>query len=173
MKDNQHGQSTIEFILCFTFGVGIILMVFSQAMNYASGYLVHYATFMSSRHFLTMESYSGTYGAGGMGNAADDAKSVYAGYQLGNFGVNAELQINSPEQSGPNQYLVVGGWVQYDKQIDVLGKVTGQQTVNLISEAFLGKEPTRGVCAARTCYAITGQESCAPDYDITLYDDGC
>lgn len=174
MKNNEAGQSTIEFILCFAFGVSIIFMVFNLAMNYASGYLVHYATFMSSRHYLTMESYSGNYGAGGMGPAADDAKEVFKGYQLGIFGVNSDLQINAPASSGGDQYLVVGAWTQFEKKIDALGKVTGQSSVTLISESFLGKEPTRGVCAARTCFAISGSEDgCSLSSDITLFDDGC
>ena len=57
--------------------------------------------------------------------------------------------------------------------MDVIGRVTGQTELELISESFLGREPTRGVCATRVCKAITGEEICTSSMDITLYDDGC
>ena len=53
MKKNQSGQSTIEFIFCFVFAVSFILLVFNTSLNYVSGYVAHYATFMASRVYLT------------------------------------------------------------------------------------------------------------------------
>ena len=174
-KTSQSGQSTIEFIFSFTFGVSIILLVFNSAMNYASGYLNHYATFMASRVYLTQESYGGTYGAGGISKAVTEATDAFAQYQLGIFGINTEIQFNQPNGGmGPAEYLAVGAYTQFEKKMDMIGQITGQNTVDMISESFLGKEPTRGICAARTCFAISGdEEGCSPTSDITLYDDGC
>ncbi|MBA2406355.1 MAG: hypothetical protein H0V66_16375, partial [Bdellovibrionales bacterium] len=47
MKNNQLGQSTIEFIFSFVFAVSLILLVFNTSLNYASGFVTHYATFMA------------------------------------------------------------------------------------------------------------------------------
>lgn len=169
-KLNQSGQSTIEFIFCFSFGVCIILMVFNTAMNYTTGYLVHYATFMASRHYLTNESFGGNVS---LVEAEEAAKRSFANYQLGIFSVpNDALKFNPPGGS-PEEHLKVGTYAVFKKRVDPIGQITGQSEMTLVSESFLGKEPTRAVCASRTCKAITGRDTCDKSMDITLFDDGC
>jgi len=173
-KNNQSGQSTIEFIFTFAFGVSIILIVFTTAINYATGYLVHYATFMASRVYLTSDVHSGTISSprGGRTEAAED---TYKKYMLSVFNVpDSGFKINeaSGNMSG-GEYLTVGARTIFDLKMDVVGKVTGQSKLELVSESFIGKEPTRSQCANRTCFAITGSDRCDNSFDITLYDDGC
>ena len=175
MKNSQAGQSTVEFIFSFIFAVSLILMVFNTALNYAAGYVVHYATFMASRIYMTRDDAPSTWGPGASKtDAIQTAKDVFKNtYKLSVFGINSELQINDEPAVGPGEYLMIGAYAQFERKIDLIGKITGQTKLELVSESFLGREPTRSVCASRTCYAITGLTSCDPKFDITLFDDGC
>lgn len=174
----ETGQATIEFILTFVFGLSLMLMIFNSAMNYATGYLVHYATFMASRVYLTSELHSGNYGSFDFAvrDAERDARAAFQQYNLGIFGVDeSEFFVNttSTNQTG-SQFLTVGAYSRYTQRVDMLGRVTGNTELDLVSESFLGKEPPRVYCAERTCFAITGSENCeSADLDITLFDNGC
>lgn len=174
----EAGQATIEFILTFVFGLSLMLMIFNSAMNYATGYLVHYATFMSSRVYLTSELHSGNYGGFefAVRDAERDAREAFQQYNLGIFGIEEnEFFVNrtSTSQSG-SEFLTVGTYARYTQKVDILGRVTGNTELDLVSESFLGKEPPRVYCAERTCFAITGLQDCSNvDLDITLFDNGC
>ena len=50
---NEKGQSVIEFLMSFTLVVGLLMFFFKMALGYTNGYMVHYATFMASRAYLT------------------------------------------------------------------------------------------------------------------------
>ncbi len=174
---NQQGQSTIEFILTFAFGVSLILAVFNTSLNYATGYLVQYATFMASRVYLTADNHAGNFGSVGfsLNGAGEKARSAFASYNLSVFRVpNENFVVNRVEDVDDNtQNMTVGAFTTFELTIDLLGKVAGQKKLELVSESFLGKEPTRAECATRVCVALTGQENCDATMDVTLFDDGC
>lgn len=171
---NEKGQSTIEFILTFVFGLSFVLVIFNSAVNHARGYLVHYATFMASRVYLTAENNLVTPDVSYRGEAVQRAKEAFDQYQLGMISIPAgSFQLNEGPQADAGNALAVGGVTFFQLDIDVLGRIAGQKKLDLLSESFLGKEPTRAACAAQVCKAITGQETCATNMDITLYDDGC
>jgi hypothetical protein len=174
-QNNEQGQSTIEFILTFAFGVSIIMLIFHSAMNHVAGYLVHYATFMASRTYLSSESYNGGIGTFEISYqaASGEATAVFNRYNLGVFNVAPDGFRVNPAGGAAASYLGVGAATTFERNIDIMGMVTGSQKVTLISESFLGKEPTRSVCATRICEALTGNTNCTPEMDITLYDDGC
>lgn len=179
MKKNQSGQSTIEFLFCFVFAVSFILMVFNVSINYVSGYVTHYATFMASRVFLTHSSTFNTMGPGDtIAKASDLAKATLNNYSLSALAIDpagfAVSNAAKQESLGADQYLMVGVYTKFEKKIDIIGQVTGQKKLELISESYLGREPTRGVCVQRTCYGMFGTD--CPDSspaDFTVYDDGC
>jgi hypothetical protein len=173
---SQDGQSTVEFILTFAFGVSLILVIFNSAMNSATGYLVHYATFMASRVYLTQDNFTGTVGnsAPALAGAEDKAMSAFNTYNLSIFNVsNGSFRINPAGNTDSSTYLTVGGVTNFELNVDILGKVAGSKKLQMTSESFLGKEVTRAECASRTCYGITQSETCDDSDDITLYDDGC
>jgi len=173
---SERGQSTVEFILTFAFGVSLILVIFNTAMNFATGYLVHYATFMASRVYLTQDNFTGTIGSTSLAlaGAKEKAKTAFNIYNLNIFKIpNESFNINEAGNTDANTYLTVGGVTTFEMPIDILGKVAGSKKLEMTSESFLGKEITRAECATRTCYGITQSESCDDTYDITLYDDGC
>lgn len=176
MVNDQKGQSTIEFILTFAFGVSFILVIFNSAMNYATGYLVHYATFMASRAYYTSDSHIGVIGNSGpsLAGAENKAKEVFNNYNLGIFNIkNLAFNINPAGNTDTSTYLTVGAYTTFELNLDIMGRVAGQKKLELVSESFLGKEVTRAECATRTCFGLTGAESCDRTMDITLYDDGC
>lgn len=168
----ERGQSTIEFILTFAFGVSFVLVIFNSAINYARGYLVHYATFMASRVYLTADNNltdpEFSYNPG-----EQKAKQAFSDYKLTALNIpDNAFQVNTAPTS-EDRHLLVGGYTSFSLQIDVLGRVAGERQLELISESFLGKEPTRAACYTQICKAITGQPVCGPEMDVTLYDDGC
>jgi hypothetical protein len=176
---NQLGQSTVEFILSFAFGVSIVLFIFNASLKYATGYLVHYATFMASRVYLTADKHVGQVGDPDQAHTGSEAraKDAFMMYNLSviripneNFKINTVLNARANFSS---QTLTVGAYTTFDVPIDILGQVAGQKKLELVSESFLGKEPTRAECATRVCKALTDQDVCSSDMDITLFDDGC
>ncbi|MGE3609455.1 MAG: hypothetical protein AB7I27_07700 [Bacteriovoracaceae bacterium] len=172
---NQNGQSTIEFIFTFAFGISLIFLIFKSAMNYATGYMVHYATFMASRTYLTSESYFGNFGSPDISiqNSEGEAREVFKKYNLSIFGIDENnFKVNRPGL-GTGEQLTVGVYTLFEQKMDIMGRLFGQNKLEMVSESFLGKEPTRALCAARVCKAMTGQEVCSNQMDITLFDDGC
>jgi hypothetical protein len=175
-KNNQSGQSTVEFILVFAFGVSLILVVFSTAINHATGYLVQYATFMASRAYLTQDNFTGNIDntSPALNESVENAKAVFKSYNLSAFKIpDSSFEINPAGDTSSSTYLTVGGYTTFDLSIDPIGKVAGQKKLEMVSEAFLGKEPTRAECASRVCFAITGTITCGREMDVTLFDDGC
>lgn len=175
-KINEAGQSTVEFILTFAFGVSLILVIVNTSMNFATGYLVHYATFMASRVYLTQDNMTGTIGNStpALTDSVQAAKTAFNVYNLSVFNVaNTSFEINPAGSTDPSTYMTVGGFTRFDLKMDIMGQVAGTKKLEMTSESFLGKEITRAECASRTCFGITGAESCDDTFDITLFDDGC
>jgi hypothetical protein len=175
MKNNQSGQSTIEFIFSFIFAVSLILLVFNTSLNYASGYVTHYATYMAGRVFMVQDSHENVWGPGDRSQAIRQAEKAFQAFNLNVFGINAEFKIHGDENLRPKagEYLMIGAVAKFSRKMDVVGQITGQSKLELISESFLGREPTRGVCASRICKAIGDDDECDPIDDVTLFDDGC
>ena len=151
-------------------------MIFYAAMNYTTGYIVHYATFMASRVYMTNETYFGNMGStlSQLGPAETKANAAFAKYNLQIFNIpTSGFAVNKPTMNGGSEYLTTGARTLFEQRIDVFGRVAGQKKLELVSESFLGHEPPRVECAARVCYSITGQETCNTQMDITLFDDGC
>lgn len=176
-KNSESGQSTIEFIFTFVFGLSLVLVIFNTSINYATGYLVHYATFMASRVYLTADNHTGTVGATNvsLGQAEQRARDTFNIYNLGVLRVpSGNFKINKVDSVGdPTENMTVGALTTFELSIDMLGKIAGQKKLEMVSESFLGKEPTRAECATRVCVAITGSTNCPESMDITLFDDGC
>lgn len=177
-KSCEKGQSTIEFLVSFVFGVSVVFMVFNSALNYSTGYLVHYATFMASRVYLVSDNATGTINnpESSLGDGVEDATETYNLYRLDIFKIGSDkFEVNRLDGQGMStqEYMTVGARTIFDLSIDAIGKVLGQSKLELVSESFLGHEPSRAHCANRTCVGITGTPNCSNDMDITLYDNGC
>jgi hypothetical protein len=177
-NNSESGQSTIEFIFTFVFGLSLVLIIFNTSINYATGYLVHYATFMASRVYLTADNHIGTIGASNvsLGQAEQRARDAFTNYNLGVFKIPPQnFKVNKVDQVGdPNQNMTVGAYTTFELKMDWLGRIAGNKQLEMVSESFLGKEPTRAECATRVCAGMMGgQANCEATMDITLFDDGC
>ncbi len=173
MIKKQDGQSTIEFILTFTFGMSAILLIFNSSLNYTVGYLAHYATFMASRTYLTVDTQSSTEGQS-LGEAKIRARESFIRFNLKKFGVSDDsIHFRDPYHGmSSSDYLLVGAYATYEREIDIMGKLTGDTKSNMVSESYLGKEVTRANCIHRTCFSMAGGDNCE-SFDVTLIDNGC
>jgi hypothetical protein len=122
---------------------------------------------------MTQDSNDNGWDAGDRGGAATKAKAAFGAFNLDVFGIKTELEINDEPNVSAGEYLMVGAFAKFSRKMDIVGQITGQTKLDLISESFLGREPARGVCASRVCKAMTDSPTCDPSLDITLYDDGC
>ncbi|HLE11251.1 MAG TPA: hypothetical protein VI754_08375 [Bacteriovoracaceae bacterium] len=168
----RSGQSTIEFLLCFIYSFGIIFVFFNVAYNITNGHLVHYATFMASRAYLVSDDNSNTARAGDE-TARAVANEVFEKFRINSFipDNGGRLVINSPED-GPNVF--VGLFYKYKTKFSTVPMIGGQIDLNMASESFLGRIPSRAECLSRICKAmeLPNGGGC-PDYFATFYDDGC
>jgi len=169
------GQSTIEFLLSFTFAIGIIFFTVSLGLNYTSGYLVHYSTYMSSRTYLTYDSTSNNPQSSDS-SAETKAREVFQGFGLDKFGIDnySDLSFNAPGITDTYEY--VGAVFKYFKPLSFFKILGGDIELELTSESFLGREPVRMDCLQRTCDSMNGlsTNNCPGDVPhITAFDNGC
>jgi hypothetical protein len=178
LSKNEKGQSSIEFLFTFAIALTLVFMFVGVAINYGSGYLVHYATFMASRAYLStdpgaMEVEQNI--SGGPGSAEDAARSVFAKYKLHRVKKKikaSKLQFNHPLETKIYEY--VGVYYEYDTVLSPIKTLTGNTKIKYKSESFLGKEPVRADCYKRICKMMVGLDNCAVGtLDITMYDNGC
>lgn len=182
MRMDQRGQSTIEFILTFVFGIAFLFLFVNQAINMTTGYVMHYATFLASRVYLTHDTGSNNV-ASAYNEAAAKARSAFNSLPLdpfqrnvSEFHVNALIPSTGIDVVGLYEY--VGVWYKYERPLSVLNAT---RNVRFISESFLGKEPTRSECHCMMQHAAAMPQgtSCFLDYedqinyDVTLFDNGC
>lgn len=148
---NQKGQSVIEFLLTFTVISGMLFFFVKMATGFTNGYMVHYATYMASRAFLSNDNPRTTDRDGA---AFNQAKAVYKRLLPEGLitGFNGELKINDPESLN---FKVFTGVYSEFTQVMSAGFVGGSEPVYHRSESFLGREPTRVEAIEQTCRAIS------------------
>lgn len=173
---NQRGQASIEFIITFIFTIGVFIFFIRLALNMSAGFMAHYATFMASRSYLVMDNGSNR-DFNSDTNALEEARRIFSSFRLGRFGISgasATLDANAPEYPA-KKYEYVG--IRYSFRLPLTGyKIFGgNETLNLQSESFLGREPVRANCYERTCEAMKGINNAGGDCTdhTTLYDNGC
>jgi hypothetical protein len=191
--NNSQGQSTIEFLLTFMFALGFLFLFVNVSVNYSAGYLVHYATFMASRVYMTYDTAGGGSAAASDNQAKQRALDTLKRFKVSALGVpvggvnnccNSEVAgfyINSAYNPVGNP-LYAGAVTVFKKPLSYFRAIAGDTEIRLVSESFLGKEPVRYECWERTCQAINlailgNPGSCnagsAENKDITVFDNGC
>ena len=169
----EKGQSTIEFIMTFTAAVGFIFLFLKMAMNYTDGYMVHHATFLAARSYLVNDDNRRSLEEGDA-NALAKAKLVFTKYMPEGLvsGVNAsQLKENNADPGRTKFHAFVGLWIEYSQKFS-LGFVGSKESINMLSEAFLGREPTRSESRMQTCEAIRSLGLSRCDVHVTLEDNG-
>ena len=169
MENNkQSGQSVIEFLLTFTIVIGILFFYFRMSLGFTNGYMVHYATFMASRSYLTADSRDTTN---------PDAKALQKAQLVFKKILPEALIIGFDGVLGANEADVVafkvftGVYANFSTKYSV-GIVGGSTPVPHRSESFLGREPTRLESTEQTCLAISRVTKSGCDILATLDDNG-
>lgn len=170
---NNFGQSTLEFIMTFTVAVGFIFLFLKMAMNYTDGYMVHHATYMSARAYLVSDENRVSVEEGD-GRAFLKAAAVFKSYLPEGLIASVDysnLRENNPDPGKTKFHAFVGIWIEFTQRFS-LGFVGGKGSVRLISEAFLGREPTRAENKSQICEAIKSLGLTRCDIHVTLEDNG-
>jgi hypothetical protein len=172
---SNKGQASIEFIVTLSVGLLLLVTVLGLALNFTVGYLAHYANFVASRTYLTYDH--------GSNNpltvfqvAATEARNYFEQFQLANFGIGeGQLGINAPHET--NLYEYVGTYYMYSPPIS-FGIFGNGNEGKLLTESFLGKEPSRSDCRCQvqnsvgiSCDGTSFSNSITQD--VTLFDNGC
>ena len=164
---NNKGQSTIEFLMSFIFTFVFLYFFITVALNAANGYLVHYATFMASRSYLVLD-HNSNIPSGSDGLAKTEAEKVFEKYHVTEE--NGEFHVNSPEDV---KYVYVGVYYKFTQRFTTSKLLGGLKKINLRSESFLGREPTRATCHERIKHTFDKiSEEVGSEY-VTYFDNGC
>ncbi len=146
------GQSTLEFLFMFIFFLGILLLGSLSIVSHYTSMNVHFLVFQASRLFLV-----------------EDEESVLLRFnqkitKLTNSNLKLLITKNKMYQ---------GAFVEYEQKVFSLYPLRiSPIKVKLISESYLGKEPTQKECKERLC-ELFFQGDCIEKQDVTLFDDGC
>ena len=173
---SREGQSTIEFLIVSVFSVGILALFIQLAINLTGGYLVHYATYMASRTFMVHDEANVDRRVDYI-KSTNVGKNIFDSYEVKLFGVydpNGKLEFNFWDTALQKDYLFTGAYYLYRQPMSVFNYFGGGVNSPMRSESFLGKEPTRGECWARTKEAMEAL-NVPPDLKkyTTVFDNGC
>lgn len=176
-KIDRKGQSSIEFVIIFSFSIGFLILFLSLAINMTLGYLVHYATFEASRVYLVKDQASQVVDTSESW-AMKEVESMKAINNLSWTQIFKNRQFKMEGASGfkfnrPGQVIseFVGVYFSYKRRLSDYSLLTGNEKVEYVSESFLGKEPVRSECLERICSKMKG--SCTSQVEVTAFDNGC
>lgn len=104
--------------------------------------------------------------------AFNEAKKVFDSFNLPNFmpGGEPTLKVNHPGFGGKSVY--VGTYAQFKQPFSIPNMFGGSAPLNMTSESFLGREPTRATCVDRICRSM-GESGGTCGKNTTFYDNGC
>jgi hypothetical protein len=167
-KLNEQGQSTVEFLMTFVFIFGIMFVYVKIGLNFTRGYMIHLANYQASRAYLISDLNSNDSNASD-GKAAEAATKAWKKYYSDFSGTDPVA--NSPSFGGRS--IFVGTFVEYTEKFSFGFPFSAMAPMELRSESFLGREPTRQTCLERTCKSMKdlGANNC--EAHMTLSDNGC
>ena len=158
-------------------------MFVQMALNSASGFVMQYANFMMARSYLVYD--DNNINVGATDTAAEEfaLEDVLSSIQLGEAG-RAMLQLADRTEfivagDPDRKYEYVGFVSKVKKRFSMLSVLAGPVEAEMISEAFLGREPTKGNCARRICEYVMDEHiefNCTMSQEslhITSFDNGC
>ena len=167
---DSKGQSVIEFLLTFGFTVMILFVFVKITINVTNGFMVHYATYMTSRSFLVHDNHAKTESSTDV-EAERFAKAEVFDKILTSWKGSAPV-FNRPASVTNKVYT--GVRVDFEQNFAFGNMIAGNDPINFKSESFLGRIPVVGECVKGVCAGITGgEETCGNDGNTTLYDNGC
>jgi hypothetical protein len=172
IKMNDNGQSTIEFLVSFSVIFTILLTFVRIAFNATNGFYAHYAVFNASRAYLVSDENNNSL-SNGDSNARDKAKQVYDRYKVEYLlgGSRPELKTNNPGDYPNMPYI--GNYITFSMDFGVSSMIGGKGPLTMVSESFLGREPSRQECIERICSTFAAIDGGSCSSHTTIYDNGC
>tara|TARA_Y100001958_G_C20915706_1_gene332034 strand:+ start:74 stop:610 length:537 start_codon:yes stop_codon:yes gene_type:complete len=178
MKDKEKklkketGQSTIEFLVSFSVIFTILLTFVRIAFNATNGFYAHYAVFNASRAYLVSDENNNSI-QNGDSSAIEKAKEVYDRFKVEYLigGARPELMVNNPGSFANKPFI--GNYISFKMDFGVSSMIGGKGPITLISESFLGREPSRQECIERICEAFSSIDGGGCSSHTTIYDNGC
>lgn len=169
-----YGQATIEFLMTFIFGFGFLFLFSRLSLNYTAGFYNHYATFMASRAFLVHDQLEANVN-GVMTNSLRRAQNAFDKYRVDLWISDTSAQTLKLAPLGTSQFNQVGLHNGFEVPMSDFGPLGGNIFLNLYSESYLGKEPTRYMCRQQINEIMRringgGSENMK---QVTLFDNGC
>lgn len=168
---NNLGQSTIEFIISLGLMFSMIFLFMSLSYNYVHGFVVHWSVFRASRTFLVYERNSSS-DSGTDGEAKNQARIVYEQSGLSeNFIKNGSNRFQAQMPGDPSRLYGIS--LKFKQRFSMFSFFGGTDDLNLTSESYLGREPTKQTCLERVCQAIQSSSTCGSELVVTFFDNGC
>ncbi len=173
----NHGQISIEFLLTFIMAFGFVVLFLYYSMNLATGYIAHYATFVASRAYLTGDHASSQDIDQGFLVGIRKGEEAFETIPLKSLGIDGDIKFNAHPSinASANKTDITEFFGAYFLFSPPFKIATDSKKNKLLSESFLGKEPTRADCECQIRKAM-GFSKCEGEdinEDVTLYDNGC
>lgn len=166
---NSNGQSTAEFILAFAFMSLFVIVFIQMAENYVKGYVVHYATFMTSRSFLVQDE-----GANNIGTNDFRAESFAKANVLRKMlKLNSKYKVTFRDPYSGGKQVLSGTIVEYSESFSPSEMVGGTEKVLFKSESFLGRTFSSAECAVNICKVVESLGANCNSEHVTAFDNGC
>jgi len=167
---NNKGQSTAEFILAFAFMALFIIVFIQIAQNYVKGYVIHYATFMTSRSYMVQD--NGSASISTVDQAAQAPAETRVLRKMLKVDNKIKVQFRNPESGG--KQLFSGTVLTFSESFSPSEMVGGTDKVKFVSESFLGRTFSTSECARNICLLLKemGGVECSSGH-MTLFDNGC
>ncbi len=169
--NSNSGQSTIEFLMCFIYTFGLVIIFLNLSLNFTNGHVAHYANFMASRAYLVGDGNQPTAEQNDS-YAQNVARKVFLKYKLSSFikDTRGGLKFNNPNDSVGS--IFTGTYYQFEQKFSSVPFMGGNETVDYLTESFLGKEPSRAECLEQICNAFRALGSNCIIHS-TFFDNGC
>ncbi len=175
-KKSISGQASIEFLLSFMLAFSLVLVFIYFSANLVTGYVVHHATFVSSRAFLVGDAASESNLELGVSRGISMAKDTFeqslGGFKIDHEGLkfNVHPSVSQGETTSTDIAEYYGAYLVFRPPFRIAGD---KEKNKLLSESFLGKEPTRAECDCQIRTAMGFRCGSEIDEDVALYDNGC
>ncbi len=156
--------------MTFPIVVGFSFLFVRLAVNYTDGYYIHYATYMASRTYMSLDTEK-TEESAGDSDAFKAASRVFRRYkpEILINGFDGELKENNIDSVSVKVFT--GVWVEYTRTF-AMGFLGGTEKVKLRSESFLGREPIRTEVWKAICTNISRVTQGTCQKHTTLDDNG-
>jgi len=177
-KNKNIGQSTLEFLLVFSFVLSFLFYFVKITYNATTGFLFHYVNFLGSRAYLVFDS-SGPLEQDDTSAENYVREKIINRYPLKQLLFTSESSqgINFKALSPQNSPKFIGTVLSFKQEFS-FSKIMGGGLIEYESESFLGREPTRQECLERVCKSMEEiyPGLCASQNlqkFVTFYDNGC